>query len=99
MVSYEPQNDTPSNLNTYGSSRGIKYDENAIMLRLDSKQLPALIDAMDVPVNYNAGWVNVHGVALYLLDRRGRFVRAYHTLMWDNEKVTDDLRRLVAESK
>ncbi len=36
---------------------------------------------------------------LYLLDRRGRFVRTYHTLMWDNEKVTDDLRRLVAESK
>ena len=47
------------------------------------------------PVGYNAGWVTTHGVELSLLDADGRVVRKYHTLLWENDQVAEDLRRVI----
>ena len=40
---------------------------------------------------------NVHAIELLLFDRAGRFVRQYRDVMWDEETVIADLRRLAAE--
>lgn len=98
MVSYEPHFDTPERLTGYGAARGIEFAENVRMLCLEPEKHKQVIDALEVPVSYNAGWVNVHGIAMYLFDFQGRLARHYHTLMWDNELAADDLRTLIAES-
>ena len=48
-------------------------------------------------MNFSGGWVNVHGLALHLFDQRGRWVRTYHSVLWNNAEVLADLRRLAGE--
>ena len=55
------------------------------------------VDEIQAPANYNAGWINTHGVELSLLDRSGRVVRKYHTVLWDNDQVVKDLQQVLAE--
>ena len=96
-ITYEPQFDTPDRLNRYATDRGLRLGENALTLQLESGRHQSLVDELQAPVNYNAGWVNTHGVELSLLDAKGRLVRQYHTLLWDNDEVMEDLRRVIME--
>jgi protein SCO1 len=95
-ISYEPQFDTPERINRYATDRGFCLGENALALQLESNHQQQLVDELQAPVSFNAGWVNTHGVELSLLDASGRLVRQYHTLLWDNDQVTEDLKRLVS---
>ena len=94
-ITYEPQFDTPERINRYATDRGLRLGENALALELDTARHQRLVDELQAPVNYNAGWVNAHGVELSLLDAGGRVVRKYHTLLWDNDQVVKDLKRVL----
>jgi protein SCO1 len=96
-ISYEPQFDTPERINRYATDRGFSLGENALALQLNGARPQQLIDELQAPVSFNAGWVNTHGVELSLLDAKGRLVRQYHTLLWDNDQVAEDLRRVLTE--
>jgi protein SCO1 len=96
-ISYEPQFDTPERINRYATDRGFSLGENALALQLNGARQQELIDELQAPVSFSAGWVNTHGVELSLLDARGRLVRQYHTLLWDNDQVTEDLKRVMLE--
>jgi protein SCO1/2 len=96
-ITYEPQFDTPERINHFAADRGLRLGENALALQLDSDRHQQLVDEIQAPVNYNAGWVNAHGVELSLLDAGGRLVRKYHTLLWDNDQVVKDLKRVLTE--
>jgi len=96
-ISYEPQFDTPERINRYATDRGLRLGENALAIQLDSARHQRLVDELQAPANYNAGWINTHGVELSLLDADGRLVRKYHTLLWDNDQVVKDLKRIRIE--
>jgi protein SCO1 len=95
-ISYEPQFDTPERINRYATDRGLRLGENALALQLDTDRHQQLVDELQAPVNYNAGWVNAHGVELSLLDGQGRLVRKYHTVLWDNDQVAKDVKEVLA---
>jgi protein SCO1 len=95
-ITYEPQFDTPERINRYATDRGLRLGENALALQLDTNRHQQLVDELQAPVNYNAGWVNAHGVELSLLDAKGRLVRKYHTVLWDNDQVTKDVKEILA---
>ena len=94
MVTYEPQFDTPQQMLQYASSRQVSFNDNVRMLRLVNEGHERLIDALQVPVSYNGGWVNLHGVSLYLLDAEGRLASIHHTTMWNLERVFADLKKI-----
>lgn len=96
-ITYEPQFDTPERIHRYATDRGLRLGENALAIQLDGDRHQRLVDELQAPVNYNAGWVNAHGVELSLLDAQGKLVRKYHTLLWDNDQVTKDLRQVLTE--
>jgi protein SCO1/2 len=96
-ISYEPQFDTPERINRYATDRGLRLGENALAVQLDSDRNQRLVDELQAPANYNAGWINTHGVELSLLDAEGRLVRKYHTLLWANDQVLRDLKRILME--
>lgn len=96
-ITYEPQFDTPERINRYATDRGFALGENALALQCESSQQQRLIAELEAPVSFNAGWVNTHGVGLSVLDAKGRLVRQYHTLIWDNDQVASDLKRVVPE--
>jgi cytochrome oxidase Cu insertion factor (SCO1/SenC/PrrC family) len=96
-ITYEPQFDTPERINRYGHDRGLRFNENVLALQLDPERHQRLVDELEAPVNYNAGWVNTHGVELTLIDARAGLVRKYHTMLWDNNQVVDDSKRALKE--
>ncbi|HYI09371.1 MAG TPA: SCO family protein [Thermoanaerobaculia bacterium] len=96
-ISYEPQFDTPERLHRYATDRGLQPTPNALLLQLDAARNQNLVDQLNAPANYNAGWINTHGVELTLLDAHGRPVRKYHTVLWNNEQVIADVQRVLAE--
>lgn len=96
-ITYEPQFDTPERIRRFASDRGVRLGETALALQLDPDRHQQLVDELQAPANYNAGWINTHGVELSLLDPKGRVVRKYHTVLWDNEQVVRDLKRLLEE--
>ena len=49
-------------------------------------------------MGYNAGYVNSHGIELYLIDAKKRLVRKYHTVLWNNADVLRDISRVLMEN-
>ena len=95
-ITYEPQFDTSERIHRFGADRGLAFGPDAKALRIEADELRRLVDMIEAPVNYNAGWVNTHGVELTLFDGRGGLVRKYHTVGWTNAAVATDLNRVVS---
>jgi protein SCO1 len=99
VVTYDPGHDTPTVLKEYGAQHGFRFGGDLLALRPELEQRKRLFDALGIRVNFDTrGQVNIHGIQLMLVDRHGRLARSYHTLIWDNARVIDDLQRLVTES-
>jgi protein SCO1/2 len=95
-ITYEPQFDTADRLHRFASDRGLVFGPDTQALRIEAAPLKALLDVIEAPVNYNAGWVNTHGVELSLFDAGGRLVRRYASIAWDNSAVVADLKRVMS---
>ncbi|GJL54192.1 MAG: hypothetical protein NPIRA02_13240 [Nitrospirales bacterium] len=96
-ITYEPQFDTPRRIKRFVTSRGLVTNSTTMAIRLKPKQHAAFIEDLKPPVAYNADWVTAHGIELNLLDSKGRFVRKYGTILWDNGDVVQDFKRLLDE--
>jgi cytochrome oxidase Cu insertion factor (SCO1/SenC/PrrC family) len=97
IVTYDAAFDTPERLKQYGLRHGLRFTPNMLMLRPDDQEKDRFLDRLQVAVNYNAGGVNLHGIQLFLFDDRGRFVRRYQSVIWDNSEVLADVKRLAQE--
>lgn len=97
LISYDPDFDTPARLNSFGKAHGFAASRDAMLLRPEPAAKETLFGNLNVRVNYNEQGVNLHGIQLLLLDKEGRYVRSYHSLLWRNEEVMNDLARLAAE--
>lgn len=98
-LSFEPHFDTPARLHRFASDRGMRLGDTALAAAMEGDGHVRLLDELATPVNFNAGWVNTHGIQAVLLDAAGRPVRRYSTLLWDNDAVLFDLKRLLMESQ
>jgi protein SCO1/2 len=99
IMTYDPEYDTPAILKAYGHDHGLRFHSHVQMLQPDSEQKDGLFDRLRVTVNYNADGVNIHGIQLFLFDRKGRFVRRYQSVIWDNAEVLADLKGLAQEDR
>jgi cytochrome oxidase Cu insertion factor (SCO1/SenC/PrrC family) len=97
LITYDPEYDTPAQLRKFAQLNGMKSTSKAVLLRPEQQAKERLFKDLSVRVNYNERGVNLHGIQLILLDKQGRYVRTYHTLLWDNDQVARDLARLAAE--
>ena len=84
-------------LTRYAEEKKIECNDNVLLLQPDPATKKDLFEDLNVTVNYNANRVNIHGLQIILLDKQARYVRSYHTLIWNNTKVVDDLKKLAAE--
>lgn len=98
-ITFEPNYDTPKRLNAYAKDVALEVGSNVHMAAIDAKDHGRLIKDLNVPVSYNDFFVNTHGVVLYVLDQNGRIARQYHSVIWDNDDVLQDVRALINESK
>jgi cytochrome oxidase Cu insertion factor (SCO1/SenC/PrrC family) len=98
VMTYDPEFDSAAVLSRYAEEKGIRCNQSVMMLRPEPDTKAKLFEAMNVTVNYDAKRVNIHGLQLMLLDNSGRFVKNYQTLIWDNQKVVADIKKLISES-
>jgi cytochrome oxidase Cu insertion factor (SCO1/SenC/PrrC family) len=96
LVTYDPEFDSPPVLNRYGREYHFHFDQNTMLL--DPLQKAALFDALKIGVNFNSEGVNVHTIQLLLFDKHGKKARTYRSVIWNNEKVVTDLKRLLGET-
>ena len=96
-ITFEPTYDTALRLKSFGKNRGMDLSQQAVMLRALGKDHDRLLQKLEVAVNYGGGRVSVHGVQLYLFDKKGRYVRKYNNLIWDEKTVINDLKKLAKE--
>lgn len=98
LVSYDPVYDTPQRLKKYGSDRGFRFDNGAI-LRPGLDQYRELLSELSISVVPLGDGTFNHAMELLLLDAKGRFVRDYRGDIWDNAPVLADLKKLVEEQQ
>lgn len=97
LLTYDPEYDTPEHLKSFARTHGFAQADNAMLLRPEPVVKQALFSNLNVRVNYDEGGVNLHGIQLILLDKKGRYVRSYHGVLWENRDVLADLARLAGE--
>ena len=95
LLSYDPELDTPSELKTFAFTHELPGTPRAMLLGAQSQTPELRFSSRNVRVNHRD--INLHGIQLILLDKQGRYVRTYHSLLWDNAQVLNDLTRLAAE--
>jgi protein SCO1/2 len=96
-VTLDPELDSPGEVKRFSESLGLRPGPQAMLLRVDRADLDRLLADLQVAVSYGADRVSVHGIQLYLFDRRGRYVRDYRSVVWDQAAVLADLERLAGE--
>jgi len=96
-ITFEPQHDSPDLLKRYMTDRGVKLGSDAMAIKLDTGGHQALINELMIPVGFNSGWVNGHGVEAILLDKNKRIVRKYNSSFWNTPELLADLTRLLKE--
>ena len=97
-VTLDPSFDTPLRLRVFAENRGVVPGERTSLLRvIDEEDFKSLLAELDVPVAFGHGQVSAHGVELVLFDARGRYVRGYEGVLWDNARVLQDLRKLLED--
>ena len=84
-------------LKRYLTDRGVKLGNEAMAIKLDNEGHQALLKELMIPVGYNSGWVNGHGIEAVLLDKDKKIVRKYNSLFWDTPVVLADFTRLLRE--
>jgi len=96
-ITFEPQHDSPDLLKRYLTDRGVKLGNEAMAIKLDTESHQALLKELVIPVGYNSGWVNSHGIEAVLMDRDKRIVRKYNSLFWNTSELLTDFTRLLKE--
>jgi protein SCO1 len=94
---YDPDYDTPYHLSRFATTRGLKVGEDVRLVRPEPRDLTSLARNLGLAVNFADGRPNIHGVELFVLDRRGRVAREYRNVIWNENEVLADLERLLAE--
>lgn len=97
LISLDPLFDDPLRLQEYALARGFCPDRESRVAQSTSGDLEILCRNLQLPINFEGGRVNVHGIAAVLLDKEGRLARTYHSVSWDNDQVLTDLIRLTSE--
>ena len=97
-ISLEPEHDSPALLKSYLTDRGVKLGNEAMAITLETQGHQVLLKELLVPVGYNSGWVNGHGVAAVLLDKNKRIARKYNSLFSNSSEILADLTRLLRDN-
>ena len=98
LISYDPGYDTPQRLRQYGEQRGLEFT-NAKMLRPSPRDTYELLTELDIAVVPNCDGTFGHFIELVLLDHQGAIASNTRGGIWDNRKVIEDLKKLLAEAK
>lgn len=97
LVSYDPEYDSPDRIQKYAATRGLKLDEQTLAMNIPANYLQELLKSFNIEANYDGSIVNIHDIQLLLFDKNNRFVRMYGQVIWDNNSLISDIKKLQEE--
>jgi cytochrome oxidase Cu insertion factor (SCO1/SenC/PrrC family) len=97
LITYDAQYDTEETLRTYARQNNLALGERAFFLRPELASSRQLFSDLGVTISFYTSQVNMHEMRLLLIDSEGRLARSYKTVIWDNDDIVKDLRKLLDE--
>ena len=97
-ITYDPAFDSPARLQSYGQSRGLRFDLGHRMLRAQCG-FDAVKNYFRLGVNFIQSLVNKHRVEVYVLDAQGSVAASFQRVQWDERRVADEAVALLEEEK
>ena len=97
LTSYDSQHDNPERLLEYAKVNRLDTDENTMVLRPPTDPEHKFFKGLNIMASFNTNGVTLHAIQLLLIDKSGRIARTYHTMIWDNDQVLNDLKILSEE--
>ena len=100
-ITLDPIFDVPEVLYQYGEKRGLRLKKeitpNAFMLRATNGNNRKLLKSLKVNANYGLGEINVHGIEMILLDKKGKVAKKYCHTFWNDNELIKDIEILLNE--
>ena len=97
LITYDSEWDTLDDMRAFGERFGLDFDEHTAFLRPAVDKEHRLYRDLDVTASFSSAGVVMHSTQLLLIDREGRLARTYEMLLWENDRIIEDLTRLVSE--
>jgi protein SCO1 len=97
LITYDPEHDTVESLQQYSAANKLTLDDRTWFLRPDPATSRQLLTELGASASFYSYGVGMHGIKLLLVDKSGALARAYQTVIWSNDEVVKDLRKLVQE--
>ena len=95
-ITYDPEYDVPRRLLTYGSDRGLIFDDRNRMVRVVA-DFHRLSEYLALGVSYGPVVPNRHRIELFVLDDSARIVMTHTRLRWSPDDVANGLSQLVGK--
>lgn len=87
-ITYDPDFDIPSRLESYALNRGVHLGSSHKMLRTTAG-FDALRGYFGLGVNFIDAFVNRHRIEVFVLDEKGRIAASFQRLHWNVEQVIE----------
>jgi len=94
-ITYDPGFDLPARLRSYGTQRGVQFDERNRFLR-STLGFEALREHFGLGVAFGPALVNRHRIELFILHEQGRIAVAFARLQWNVDDVLGRAAMLAA---
>jgi len=98
LITYDPENDTEEILRQYGKNQGLTLDNQTFFLRPELASSRQLFSDLSATVTFYTSQVSMHEIKLLIVDAQGGLARTYKTLVWNNDDVVSDFKKLLEES-
>lgn len=98
LITYDPRQDTEEVLRNYAKANALTLDDQTFFLRPNMEAPRQLLTDLGVTASFYSSQVSMHEIKLLIVDQAGALARSYSTLIWNNDEVLNDLRKLLDEN-
>lgn len=97
LLSYDARYDSLEAMKKYAGKHSYKLGKRAYYAKPDQKIADKFFESFGAKVSFNSSGVSLHDIHALVLDREGRMAKVYTKLLWDNERIIDQLKTILKE--
>jgi cytochrome oxidase Cu insertion factor (SCO1/SenC/PrrC family) len=97
LLSYDSKYDSLDDMKMFADKHGYKLGERALYAKPEQKFAEEFFKSLGAKVSFNSSGVSIHDIHALIIDREGRIAKVYTKILWDNDKMVDQLSEILKE--
>ena len=97
LLSYDVRYDSLDDMKNYAEKHGYQLGERALYAKPHEKIAADFFKSLGAKVSFNSSGVSLHDIHALIIDKDGRIAKVYTKLLWDNERIIDQLKLILKE--